>query len=133
MYVLPKAPGILNHLKFCRIIETVLEQCCSEFCSVCPIHSDSQMCFSVMICLHACYAYCFLLKCTLPCRVVCMTNSRILNLQGCKSRPRDAKRTYFQIYFPYPTEFSFDLSCPMNKSKVHLRVSMFTLIKLKEN
>lgn len=86
-----------------------------------------------MIRLHAYYAYCFLLQCTLQCCVVCMTNSRILNLQGHRRRSHDAERTDLQISLPDPIEFSYGTWCPRNKIKLYLKISLFILIKMEEN
>lgn len=105
-------PGNLNPLKLCRVIETLLLWCCGVSCLVHPIHSDRQMCFSIMICLHACYAYCVLFKYTSQCRVVCMTNTRILNLQGHGRRSHSAEETGLQIYYSDLTIFSFGSLCP---------------------
>lgn len=118
-------PGNLNPLKLCRVIETLLLWCCSVSCLVCPIHSDRQMCFSIMICLHACYAYCVLFKYTSQCCVVCMTNNRMLNLQGHRRRPHSAEKVYNSIN-PISYFFSFAPLYPKTKFKLYLRNSLLT-------
>lgn len=100
-----RTPGNPNPWKLCRVIETLPLWCRGVSCLVRPLHSDRQMCFSTMMCLHACYAYCVLFKYTSRSRVVCMTNNRILNLQGRRRRPHSVEITGLQFDYSNITFF----------------------------